>query len=217
MKGGHDPVNAKVRYIPLEKLVAHPDNPNRMSRGNFAKLVRNIKRTGRYEPLIVRRHPGQRGCFQIINGRHRCEALKKLNRKTSQAIVWDVDDEQTDLLLTTLNRLGGRDILERKLAVLRRLNDRLAARELARLVPQTRGQLERLMARKPPAPRPTRDADAFAVPLVFFVSRDQQRAIEAALAKAPVADEITTRAARRAAALTGLATERIPTSQETDS
>ena len=209
-------MNAKVRHIPLAKLVPHPDNPNRMSRGNFAKLVRNIKRTGRYEPLVVRRHPDQRGCFQIINGHHRCEALKKLNRKSAQALVWDVDDEQTDILLTTLNRLGGRDILDRKLAILRRLNDRMSARELARLVPQTRGQLERLMARKPPAPRPIRSTDAFAVPLVFFVTRTQQRTIEAALDQARVADAITTRAARRAAALTGLAKQTIKTPQRTD-
>jgi len=210
-------MSAKVRDISLDKLVAHPDNPNRMSRGNFAKLVRNIKRTGQYEPLVVRRHPRRRGCFQIINGHHRCRALQKLNRKTAQAIVWDVDDEQTDILLTTLNRLGGRDMLERKLAILRRLNQRMSRREIARRVPQTRGQLERLIARKPPSPRPARSAEAFAVPLVFFVTRDQQRTIEEALDQAPVAAEPITRAARRAAALTGLATQSINSSQRADS
>ena len=43
-----------IQSIALDGLIAHPDNPNRMSSGNFAKLVRNIEQTGRYEPLIVR-------------------------------------------------------------------------------------------------------------------------------------------------------------------
>ncbi|MCP4592141.1 MAG: ParB N-terminal domain-containing protein [bacterium] len=196
---------SKVRHIPLTKLVPHPDNPNRMSRAAFSKLMRHIKRTGRYEPLVVRPHPDRDGHFQIINGHHRCQALDKLSHQTAQVVVWDIDDEQTDLLLTTLNRLGGRDMLDKKLALLRRLNRRMTTRKLARLVPQTRGQLERLIARKPPSQARAKSAEAFAVPLVFFVSKDQQRTIEAALSEAPAASDATTRARRRAAALTNLA------------
>ena len=151
-----------VRTIPLEKLIAHPDNPNRMSKVNFGKLVSNIERSGRYEPLIVRPWPnksktvtaakagvqkdddamdsrlrgndikktspstipppsprlrragGTGDYFQIINGCHRCRALAKLGKKKAECVVWDVDDEQTDILLATLNRLGGKDELEAK-------------------------------------------------------------------------------------------------------
>jgi ParB/RepB/Spo0J family partition protein len=200
-------MNAKVRQIALAKLVPHPDNPNRMSRANFARLVRHIKNTGQYEPLVVRPHPQQRGCFQIINGHHRCLALRKLSYKTAQAVVWEVDDEQTDILLTTLNRLGGRDILDRKLAILRRLTRQRSAHDLAKLLPQTRGQLERLVGLKPLASITTKAAEPFAIPLVFFVSKDQQQTIEQALGAAPVPTAATTRAARRAAALTHLATQ----------
>ena len=52
-----------VRTIAIEKLVAHPDNPNRQSKVNFDKLVRNIERTGKYEPLIVRRLSEKKGVF----------------------------------------------------------------------------------------------------------------------------------------------------------
>jgi ParB/RepB/Spo0J family partition protein len=195
----------KIRRISLDKLRGHPDNPNRMSRGDFSKLVRNIKRTERYEPIVVRPHPRERGCFQIINGHHRCQALKKLGHKSAQVVVWDVDDEQTDLLLTTLNRLHGRDILEKKLALLRRLSGRMATQDLARLVPQTRGQLERLIHLKPLSRALTRQADAFAVPVVFFVSKEQQQTIDAALSLAATGDEAPSRTARRAAALTQIA------------
>jgi ParB family transcriptional regulator, chromosome partitioning protein len=199
-------MNAKIRQIALDKLVPHPDNPNRMSRANFAKLVRHIKQTGQYEPLVVRPHPQKRGCFQIINGHHRFQALGTLSHKTVQAVVWKVDDEQTDVLLTTLNRLGGQDILDRKLAILRRLSRKRSSRDLAKLLPQTRGQLERLVGLTPLSTATTKATEMFAVPLVFFVSQAQQQMIENALSQAPVPPEATTRAARRAAALTHLAT-----------
>ena len=78
----------QVTSIPIEKLVAHPDNPSRMSKGNLAKLIRNIGRTGRYEPLLVRPFPQRRGLFQIINGHSRCRALVELGHETDDAIVW---------------------------------------------------------------------------------------------------------------------------------
>jgi ParB/RepB/Spo0J family partition protein len=190
----------------LEKLVPHPDNPNRMSRANFAKLVRHIKNTGQYEPLVVRPHPQKRGHFQIVNGHHRCQALAKLGHKTAQAVVWQVDDEQTDILLATLNRLGGRDMLDRKLAILRRLARQRAARDLAKLLPQTRGQLERLVGLKPLSMPVVKDAHAFAIPLIFFVSKDQQQTIEQAVNQAATESTAPSRAARRAAALTDIAT-----------
>jgi ParB/RepB/Spo0J family partition protein len=209
-------MSTKVRRIALDKLLPHPDNPNRMSRATFAKLVRNIKLTDRYEPLVVRPHPQQHGCFQIVNGHHRCYALKKLGHKTADAVVWDVDDEQTDILLTTLNRLTGRDSLDKKLALLRRLNDRIPTRNLAKLVPQTRGQLERLIHLMPLSKAMQQEANAFVIPLVFFVGQDQKHAIEEALLLAetarakvdsPSSSNATTRAARRAAALTHIANE----------
>ena len=80
-----------IQSIALDKLVAHPDNPNRMSSVNFAKLVRNIGRTSRYEPLVVRPAPESRDCFQIINGYHRWRALAKLgysNEETNDIILY---------------------------------------------------------------------------------------------------------------------------------
>ncbi len=217
-------MKTRIAQITLDKLVPHPDNPNQISRANFARLVRNIERTGRYEPLVVRPHPGRAGYFQIINGHHRRDALKQLGHEAADAVVWDVSDEQTGVLLATLNRLGGRDVLDKKLGLLRRLRRHIPIPALAKLVPQTRGQLERLLARRgaraypsarttPPSPNP------FSIPIVFFVSEVQQSAIEQALLLATdpplpsdgVAAPVTTpangstRAARRAAALTCLA------------
>jgi len=194
-----------IKRIPLDRLVPHPDSANRMSRANVEKLVRNIERSGRYEPLVVRPCPDRQGCFQILNGQHRCEALHRLGRTTADVIVWDVDDEQADILLATLNRLGGRDILEKKLAVLRRLASRIPARKLARLLPQTFGQIERLTASTPLSQKTARQAGGFAKAMVFFVDDRQQREIEEALTTADSRTDGRGRAARRAAALAEIA------------
>ncbi len=196
----------KIRKIALSRLWPHPDHANRMSRAAFGKLMRHIKRAGYYEPLVVRPHPHKRGDFQILHGHHRCEALRRLGHETGQAIVWRVDDEQTDILLATLNRLAGRDRLDRKLAILRRLRARRSIRELAQLLPQTRGQLERLTGARPlPGARRASKRNPFATPMVFFVSDQQHMAIERALTALAEQSNEPTKAARRAAALTRLA------------
>ena len=69
----------QIRQIALSRLVPHPDHANRMSRAAFRKLMHHIQRSGRYEPLVVRRHPHERGRFQIIHGHHRFEALRTLD------------------------------------------------------------------------------------------------------------------------------------------
>jgi len=194
-----------VQSIRLDNLVSHPDNANRMSKVNFAKLVRNIQRTGLYEPLIVRPCPDKSNCFQIINGHHRCYALAKLGYKTADCIVWDIDDEQTDILLATLNRLGGSDELCKKLNLLNRLNRRIKSAELAKLLPQTAKQIERLVNLKKPAGPAKMVENRLANPMVFFVSDTQQQQIEDALSLAEVPEGQMTKAARRAAALAQIA------------
>lgn len=209
-----------IQSIALDKLDFHPDNPNQMSRVNFAKLVRNIERTGRYEPLIVRPCPpplcfakrSRGGYFQIINGHHRCHALAKLGYKTADCIVWDIDDEETDILLATLNRLGGSDELGKKLKLLEHLNKRMEAGKLAKLLPQTAKQIERLTNLKRPSAPAQINAKCFANPLVFFVNDKQQERIEKALSLVESTGRLTaepkaemTKAAKRAAALAQIA------------
>jgi hypothetical protein len=192
----------QVQSIALERLIAHPDNPNRMSKTNFAKLVRNIERTGRYEPLVVRPCPQKNchsctsrnpdddriSCFQIINGHHRCQALRELGYKTADAIVWDIDDQDADVLLATLNRLGGSDILEKKLALLKRLNQRMEVGKLAKLLPLRAGQIERLTELTISNCRTAIESRKSQIlnPLVFFLNDKQQKIIENALALALV-------------------------------
>jgi ParB-like chromosome segregation protein Spo0J len=195
-------IENRVTSIPIDKLIAHPGNPNRMSKRNFARLVRNIERTGRYEPLVVRR---QGDDFQIINGHHRCKALQQLGCETVDAVIWDVDDAEADILLTTLNRLGGSDVLEKKLALLERINRDMHAREMAKLLPFTRSQIEKLRNIKIPSAPAKIDVKSFAVPMVFFLSDSQQQMVEQALSLACESLAEKGKAARNAAALSKMA------------
>jgi ParB/RepB/Spo0J family partition protein len=170
-----------IRSIPISKLLPHPANPNVMSDSTFGKLVRNIERTGLYEPIVVRPHPEKKNCFEIINGHHRVKALEKLGRLEANCVVWDVDDEQTEILLATLNRLCGSDSPARKIELLKELSKRIASKDLSKLLPQTRKQIERLINLKLSINTPKLSPDSFAIPLVFFVSKQQQEIIEKAI------------------------------------
>jgi len=192
----------RVSSIPIDNLIAHPGNPNRMSKRKFTRLVRNIERTGRYEPLVVRRRGGS---FQIINGRNRWLALRQLGYETIDAVVWDLNDAEADILLCSLNRLKGSDVLDNKLALLKRLNRNMNAREMARLLPFTRSQIERLGNLKVPAVPAKVGSESFAVPMVFFLNADQQQIVAEALASAKDSHNEKTKAARNAAALTYIA------------
>jgi len=153
----------------------------------------------------VRPSPDKADKFEIINGHHRCHALTKLGYKSADCIVWDIDDEQTDILLATLNRLGGSDNLGKKLKLLKRLNKRFESGELAKLLPLKRKQIERLTNLKIPSNPAKIKPKHFLSPLVFFVRDAQQRQIENALSLVEEPKSEMTNAAKRAAALTHIA------------
>lgn len=206
-----------VQSIPLEKLLPHPGNCNRMSRADFARLTAHIKRTGRYEPVVVRPDPVREGNLQILNGHHRVEALKKLGYAQADCVVWQVPDDEADVLLATLNRLCGRDDLHKRSELIKRLSRRLSIKEMARLLPDGKKQIERLKALQKPLISPAAKANVFAEAVVFFLTPEQKVIVdrvlklaestateEAGQGRAPLIPS-TGRAKRKAAALVKIA------------
>jgi len=179
-----------TQSIAIGKLIAHPGNANVMGESIFKKLVRNIEKTGRYEPVVVRPHPKKEDFFEIINGHHRIKALEQLGYKQVDCVVWDVDDEETEILLTTLNRLCGRDELSKRISLLKGLKKRMETRELAKLLPVTAKQIERLTNMRMPSAPVRSDGVSFLMPMVFFVTDEQKRIIEEAI-KFASGDEIS--------------------------
>jgi len=174
-----------VTKIPLEKLFSHPLHTNAMTPRSLATLRRHIARTGRYEPLVVRRHPYKAEAYEIINGRQRKQVLKELGHTTADCLVWDVDDKEAMLLLATLNRLEGRDHPRHRAELLDRLTRTHDRNELTPLLPETPAQLtRRLNVRTRCIPADPRITDDMPRAMTFFVSPRQKRLIDAALKNA---------------------------------
>ena len=133
-----------LQDIPVDLLVAHPENSNFMGAETLKKLRRHIERTGRYEPLTIRPHPSEEGKFQVINGHNRLRVLRALNYQTANCVVWNLDDDQTRLYLATLNRLSGSDVPEHRAALLENLLVTFDIDELSTLLPDDRKQIEEL-------------------------------------------------------------------------
>jgi len=137
-------VEATLQDIPIDCLVAHPENSNHMTAEMLRKLRRHIERTGKYEPLTVRPHPSAEGKYEVLNGHNRLRVLRAIGHQSVRCVVWDVDDDRARLYLATLNRLAGSDIPERRAALLESLLGTFGIAELSALLPDDRRQLEEL-------------------------------------------------------------------------
>lgn len=168
-------------HLPIDSLQPHPDNPNRVSRENMTKLRKHLERTGRYPPIIVRPFASK---YQIIDGHHRVELLKQLGYSEAQCVVWEVDDHETRLLLTTLNRLQGSDDPAKRASLVEQLIEqgRFTAEDLAGLLPENTGRLAKLRELARPAtlhqPKPLPEMGTH---LHFFLTVQQRQQVEQTL------------------------------------
>lgn len=181
----------------LNQLEPHPNNTNVMSASLFEKLMRHIEQTGQYPPLIVRplfrdHEPTHAGDdtpdpdtprYQLIDGHHRARALEKLGRATARCVIWHVDDEQTLMLLATLNRLEGRDDPHKRADLLKTLHDRKGLDALRASLPEKADQLKHLLQAQhaPPAPAAPTPREDMPEAVHFFLYPRQRRALERAL------------------------------------
>jgi ParB-like chromosome segregation protein Spo0J len=135
-----------ARMVPIEDLRPHPLNSNVMPEDLREKLKAHIHRTGRYPFVVVRPHPDEPGCYQVLDGHHRVEILRDLGHTEARCDVWNVDDREAKLLLATLNRLQGQDSPIRRAQLIHELLGELNLGDLAGLLPETDKQIEELHA-----------------------------------------------------------------------
>ena len=108
------------------------------------KLKAHIKRTGQYPYLIVRPHPEQLNKYQVLDGHHRIVVLRELGYVDALCDVWEVNDREANILLTTLNRLEGEDVPVLRAQLVHELLGEMSLKDLSGLLPETEGQLEEL-------------------------------------------------------------------------
>ena len=190
-----------IERIGVDLLLEHPDNPNRMSKSNFRKLVGHIKETGDYEPVIVRRHPEKEGFYQILNGHHRTKALCELGAVKIDCVVWKVSDERALMLLATLNRLNGRDDVRKRAALIDELGKKCSIKELTSALPETKEAIEKLKTIS--VSEPVLRMEKYEIPetLVYIVTTEQKAFIEKTVNQAVDPGMAGTDAQRRAWAL----------------
>jgi ParB-like chromosome segregation protein Spo0J len=185
----------------MEKLIPHPENPNRMGKGMFKKLTAHIERTGNYEPVIVRVDPQIEGSYQILNGHHRVKALKTLDIDKVDCVVWDVEDDESLVLLATLNRLVGNDELERKRDLFKNLMKRIELKELSKQLPDNKKSIQRLASLIEKPVVYLAEKPLLLDSMVFFLDEKQTELVERALAKAGCDGSDGTRAQNKATAI----------------
>lgn len=195
--------------LPLSKLHPHPGNPNRMSKTKFSQLKADLRRTGQYEPLVVRPHPTKDSAWQILNGSHRLRALRQLGRTRADCIVFRADDEQAEMYLLNLNRLCGRDNLYKKAKLIETLCQTHSSRELAKRICDSKTAIEKLSALSQNQPLPKSGEKPFRIPMTFFMDEAQHALIAAAFDKAMASEGTETR--QRIAALVRIAREYLET------
>ena len=114
--------------------------------------------------------------------------------------MWDVDDNESLVLLATLNRLTGNDQLQSKSKLIKSLTKCIDIKELAKQLPDNKKAIERLtsLVQKDyiyPDKKPLSLG-----PMVFFLDDEQTELIDLALAKAGQNTPEGTRAQKKAAA-----------------
>jgi len=127
----------RLARVPLDLLRPHRANANVMDEERLEKLAANITREGNYPPLVVRPHPTEPGCYQVLDGHQRWQVLKHLRHEEALCYVWPCDDHTALVLLATLNRLEGQDDPLKRAELLRELTELASPEELAQLLPES--------------------------------------------------------------------------------
>lgn len=141
-------------------IIPNDWNPNKQNERAFEAEIESITDNGFVQPVTVRKHPTQKGKYQIIDGYHRWLALQKIfadkslqtaplkNIVTTQelpCVVLQVSDAQARKLTIILNETRGRAELG-ELGILLESIQVDFGDDLIRGLPYSQGQLDDLLS-----------------------------------------------------------------------
>ena len=135
----------EVVYIPVDRLVPNPWNPNKMSDEMLRKEIDSIKEFGFVDPIHCR---AMDEVFQIIDGEHRWIGAKAIGMDEIPCIMLDVDDTVAEQLTIVLNDLRGKPDEAKLAALVRDLSTRRSMLDLERVLPYKREKLAEMIAER---------------------------------------------------------------------
>jgi len=132
--------------IPIDLIDESPYQTTRLSEEKVAELSSNLATNPLSSPIVVRQKPSLR--FELIAGRHRLAAYKRLQRKEIEGTIKELDDEQAEKLVFYDNLFGPNlSDYEKYLGFAQRQkNKKLTQQELAREAGVSQGLISKLMS-----------------------------------------------------------------------
>ncbi len=138
-----------LKHVPLNSMQDHPLNAHAVSEKDRKKIANNIRRTGKYPPLIVREltelseyWPGAPGHYQILDGHQRRLIFEDLVAEGltqfEQVAVDDwspLTDDEALIALATLNTWGD-NIPRRRAELLHAILKTVELQEAANVLPE---------------------------------------------------------------------------------
>lgn len=102
----------RVAILNLETklLLKAADNPNRMEKAQFERLVEAIETMGFLQPILVRPlagHSGPAVGYRVIDGHHRLAAAERLGMTHVPSVVVQSEEDEELVLRIGMNRLRG--------------------------------------------------------------------------------------------------------------
>jgi len=131
-----------MELIPIEKIMTHELNPNVMSKGDMKKLTKLIEEEKNYPPLIVNKK--QDGSLLLLDGHQRLNVLRDLGYDKIKCDVWEVDEKTELILLSTLNKLKGKSIGEKKRALFEELAKHMEPEKIREIAPERKDFLNEM-------------------------------------------------------------------------
>lgn len=135
----------KPYLLSVESIDESPYQTSRLNEEKVIELSNNLATNPLSSPIVVRRKDTSR--FELIAGRHRLAAYKRLQRSEIEVTIKELDDEQAEKLVFYDN-LFGPDLsdYEKYLGFSqRKKNKKLTQTELAQEAGVTQGLISRLM------------------------------------------------------------------------
>jgi ParB/RepB/Spo0J family partition protein len=187
----------EIVYLPISSIRPNAWNPNEISEKNLQKLRRDIKRTGRVPPIIVR--PAGPGEYEIIDGYHRWKELQAMDYSHAPCIIWEVDETEAKLKTVQLNYLRGSPVPIRMANLIHDLNKTMTLEDLEAALPYDQPELKDSLAllklptdiEKVVEERAKKERESEPIFISAIIYKDKKRSLYDFIEQAMLASEAT--------------------------